>query len=155
MFTKVTRIRVWLTPVKELLVGGARIRKILGNAGFARRKAAVKLAVLQSHRSSRTAFLLGKWRAPGDSNSGLLLCCGNLGEFFHGSFEFLHYLPGRASLFVNSDEFVEVPQAISATLNYLCEFVSELGFNIAQPWQATRTRRFCCRAPITESGRRA
>jgi hypothetical protein len=47
----------------------------------------------------------------------LLLCCGNLGEFFDRSFEFLHYLPGRASLFVNFDEFVEIPQRLASRAN--------------------------------------
>src|SRR5690242_15242321 len=44
-----------------------------------------------------------------------ILCCGNLGEFFDSSLEFLHYLPGRASLFVNFDEFVEIPQLLLAS----------------------------------------
>src|SRR6266853_5089811 len=42
------------------------------------------------------------------------VCCGNPGEFLDSSFEFLHYLPGRASLFVNFDEFVEIPQLLFA-----------------------------------------
>src|SRR5260370_31118374 len=57
------------------------------------------------------------WRTPLICLSGFRysLCCGNLGEFFDSSFEFLHYLPGRASLLVNFDEFIEIPQMLLAS----------------------------------------
>ena len=44
-----------------------------------------------------------------------ILRFGNLREFFDSPLEFFHYLPGRASLFVNFDEFVEVPQLLLAS----------------------------------------